>query len=338
MEAPRNPAAPEIVKPHGQPDQSDETAHSRLPAAPHFTMTAARSPVAAARPTKTAGAVVARRIVPRLLGRTAVVFAWEIRTFFLRPTSYVLLLAAALLAGWSFSWLMTLLARGPDAALRTVDDPLLQFLGPNLFLIGGCTLLVPLLTMNAIADERRRASWESLITAPVSPLAVVLGKFAACWCLFMTCLTPWLYYLAVLRGWNGKVRFLWNLVPWSDGAGLAFDWGPVYGGWIGLATVGATFVAMGLFCSGLCRGPASAALLSLVTMGMILLIGFAPRVLEYWSYSREQVRFIATISCWGHLERFSQGVIEPRIIAGHLSICVALLWGTVHFSRRVDDA
>jgi len=273
----------------------------------------------------------------RALREVATVFAWEFRTFLLRPTSYVLLLVAAVLAGWSFSWLVTLLARGPDPALRPADDPIAQFLGPNIFLIGACTLLVPLLTMNAIADERRRASWELLLTTPVSRLTVVLGKFAALWCVFMTCLGPWFFHLAVLRCWNGRIRFLWNFIPWSDGAALQFDWGPVISSGIGFTIVGATFIAVGLGCSALCRGAATAALLSLVAMTGILVLGFAPRVLDYWNFSAEQVRLIEAASCWGHIERFSRGVIEPSIIAGHLSVCAALLWGTAWVARRVDE-
>jgi len=309
-----------------------------LPAPPHFPATAVRpsAPVEPAK--KPRDATAGPRLAPRWLHRAAVVFAWEIRTFLFRPASYILLLGAALLAAWSFSWLITLLSRGPEAALRRIDDPLLQYLGPNIFLLGGCTLLVPLLTMNAIADERRRSGWELLMTAPVSRLAVVLGKFAAHWAQFMTCLAPWLYYLVVLRVWNGKTRLLWNFVPWPDGPGLEFDWGPACGAMIGLATIGATFVALGMFCSGLCRAPASAALLSLAAMGMILVAGFLPKVLEYWNYSREQVRLLEAFSCWGHFERFSQGAIEPRLIAAHVSACAALLLGTAHFSRRVDNA
>ena len=39
-----------------------------------------------------------------------------------------------------FSWLVTLLSRGATVVLRHADDPIAQFLGPNVFLIGGCTL------------------------------------------------------------------------------------------------------------------------------------------------------------------------------------------------------
>jgi hypothetical protein len=46
---------------------------------------------------------------------------------------------------------------------------------------------------------------------------------------------------------------------------------------------------------------------------------------------------LEAISCWGHVERFGRGVIVPRIIAGHLSVCAALLWGTACVARRVDE-
>lgn len=313
--------------------------HPRLPVAPHFAVAEAGTFDSTTElPSRLPRATVARQIPPRFVAGCIAVFTWEIKTLLSRPTTYVLLLAAALLAGWSFSWLMTLLSHGANAALRPADDPVAQFLGPNVFLIGGCTLLIPLLTMNTIADERRRSSWEILLTAPVSPFAVVLGKFAASWSLFMACLMPWFYYLVVLGNWNGRVKFLWNVVPWSAGPGLALDWGPMCSGALGLAVVGATFVALGLFCSGLSRGPASAALLSLVAMGAILCVGFVPRVLEYWSFPAAQIALVESLSCWAHIDRFSRGIVEPPIVVAHLSICASLLWGTAYLSRKVDQS
>ncbi len=332
------PSGPTTDPPIRETRESAGDSHPRIPSLPHFTVAPAVDRAETGSPA--AGSQSQPSFPPtgrQTLRGAAVVFAWEIRTFLLRPASYVLWLAAALLAGWSFSWLVTLLSRGTDPALRSADDPITQFLGPNVFLIGASALLVPLLTMNAIADERRRGSWELLLTAPVSTLSVVLGKFSALWCLFMTCVTPWFYYLAVLHAWNGRLRLQWNLVPWTEGAGLAFDWGPVCGGLAGLATVGATFVATGLFCSGVCRGPASAGLLALVAMGGILVLGFVPRILDYWNFTPDQISFVEAVSCWSHVERFSRGVIEPRIIAGHASVCATLLWVTAGVSRRVDD-
>ena len=276
-----------------------------------------------------------RQAASRFLHTGWAIFAWELRSFFLRPASYLLLMAAALAAAWGFSWLVTLLSRGATIVLRHADDPIAQFLGPNVFLIGGCTLLVPLLTMNAIADERRRATWEQLLTAPVSPLAVVLGKFAAVWSLLLIALAPWVYHVVVLRLWNGRMTD-WHGIPWFDGPGLVFDFGPVWGGCVGLAVVGATIAAIGLFCSGLCRGPASAAVLSLAAMGLVLFTALAPRVLAYWNFSPDQIALVEAVSCWGHIERFSRGTLELRLIVGHISVCSVLLWATAVTCRRVD--
>jgi ABC-2 type transport system permease protein len=263
------------------------------------------------------------------------VYAWELLSFFLRPASYLLLLAAALTAGWGFSWLVTILSRGATTALRHADDPIAQFLGPNVFLIGVCMLLIPLLTMNSIAEERRRATWEQLLTAPVSPLAVVFGKFAAAWSLLMIALSPWVYFVVVLRIWNGRMTE-WHSLPWFDGPGLMFDMGPIWGGCLGLAVLGATLTALGLFCSGLCRSPASAAVLSMAALGLVLLTALAPRVLAYWHFSPSQIGLVESVSCWGHLEQFSRGTLEPRLVAGHISACSILLWNAAVICRRVD--
>lgn len=266
------------------------------------------------------------------------VAAWELRCFFQRPSTYVMLLAAALTAGWSFSWLLTLISRGGGVGRPHADDPLVQFLGPNLFLVGLCTWLVPLLTMNLVADERRRGTWELLMTSPAARGQALVGKFLAGWIVFLVTLIPWPYFLAVLRMWNGRTQTLWGFIPWFDGAGVPFDPGPVWSGVVGLATVGSTFVAVGLFSSSLCRRPVSAALLTLLAMLGLLLLGVLPRALEFWEFPRERTAWIQGISCWGHLERFSRGTILPRVVIGHFLVTAGLLWAATRISRRLDDA
>jgi ABC-2 type transport system permease protein len=233
---------------------------------------------------------------------------------------------------------MTLLARGGGVSLRQADDPIVQFLGANVFLVGLCTLLVPLLTMSLVADERRRGTWELLLTTPVSIGEVFVGKFLAGWSMLMLALLPWSYYVAVLRFWNGKTRMLWGLVPWFDGTGVPFDRGPFLGGVIGIAMIGGTFVAFGLACSSVCRRPVSAALVTFMGMLLALVLGFTPRVLETWGFAREQLTWVEAVSCWGHLERSARGVFLPRVLLAHLSLWAVLLWLAVTWSRRVDDA
>src|SRR5262245_10048826 len=112
----------------GRPEAPGAALEPQLAGKPHFRVASG----AVSRGVAAANSRLARRLpaaARRGLREVATVFAWEIRTFLLRPTSYLLLLAAAVLAGWSFSWLVTLLARGSDPALRPADDPIAQFLG-----------------------------------------------------------------------------------------------------------------------------------------------------------------------------------------------------------------
>lgn len=309
--------------------------HGSAAGAPHFLPVAAEaSPSVAGAPQRFAG----RRARWREFCEPAVaVFIWEIRAFFLRPAAWVMLLSASLLAGWCFAWLVTLLARGGGVSLRTLDDPVVQFLGPNLFLVGLCTLFVPVLTMNSIADERRRGTWELLLTSPVSVGQVLAGKFAALGCALLAALAPWPFFLAVLRVWNGKTRILWGFLPWLDGPGVPFDPGSACGGILGLSVIAATCAALGLFCSSLCRRPVSAALLTFVAMMVLLGISVLPRALEVWGFARDQTAWIETLSCWGQLERLCRGTLRPRELVAQLSFCGALLWLTAWVSRRVDD-
>jgi ABC-2 type transport system permease protein len=268
---------------------------------------------------------------------TGAVARWELRCFFQRPSTYVLLLASALAGGWSFSWLLTLLARGGGVGRPHADDPLVQFLGPNVFLVGFCTLLVPLLTMNFVADERRRGTWELLMTSPVSRGQAIVGKFLAGWIMLLVTLSPWPYFLMTLRIWNGRTRMLWEVVPWFDGPAAPFDFGPVWSGIAGLATIGGTLIAMGLLASSICRRPVSASLLMLVAMLTLLLLGALPRALEFWEFPRGRYAWIDNISCWGHLARFSRGTIVPRIVIGHLLAVTGMLILATRGSCRLDD-
>lgn len=269
---------------------------------------------------------------------TRAVVAWELRSFFLRPAAWVMLLTATLTGGWSFAWLVTLLSRGSGPALRTADDPIVQFLGPNLFLVGLCTLFVPVLTMNAVADERRRGAWELLLTSPITLGQALTGKWIALWCTVVAMLAPWPLFLGVLRVWNGRTKWLWGFVPWFDGAGVPFDLGAAAGGIVGLIVVAATCVSLGLFCSSLCRRPLAAALLAFVCMTALVGIEVLPRVLEIWGFEHDQVSWIGSFSCWGQLERMCRGTLRPRELVGHLSFCLALLYLTACAARQVDEA
>jgi ABC-2 type transport system permease protein len=80
---------------------------------------------------------------------------------------------------------------------------LTRFIYSSFFLNLGAVMmfLVPMLTMRAIAEERRHDTLELLYTYPLSDAQIVMGKFLALSAFFIMLLLPTLIYTAVLKFW-----------------------------------------------------------------------------------------------------------------------------------------
>src|SRR6202011_3337751 len=65
-------------------------------------------------------------------------------------------------------------------------------------------ILVPVITMRLIAEEKRSGTLEVLLTAPVNESTVVIGKFLAAWLFYLLTWVPWWLYLIALRYMGGE--------------------------------------------------------------------------------------------------------------------------------------
>ena len=95
-------------------------------------------------------------------------------------------------------------------------------------------LVIPLVTMRALAEEKRSGTLELLITMPVTDSEVILGKYLAALGDGASSSSP--------RRCSTRIAmFEW---PWHLGA---LDWGPVWAGYLGLRPLlGAAASAVGL--------------------------------------------------------------------------------------------
>jgi ABC-2 type transport system permease protein len=118
-------------------------------------------------------------------------------------------------------------------------------------------LLVPVLTMRAIAEERRQDTLELLLTAPVRDLSIVLAKFLANLALVAGLLALSTIY-AVILGLYGEP-----------------DWGPIYSAYLALLLLACLLVSIGVLMSGLSENQVVAAAASL---GIFLMLWFADSV------------------------------------------------------------
>src|SRR5215475_12264333 len=109
----------------------------------------------------------------------------ELRSYFVSPIAYVVLTGFLLLGGWFFFNLLArfnlllqlyLSFRNPEAMQRlNLNEFVIAPLLHNLAVI--LVILIPVVTMRSIAEEKRSGTYELLMTSPLTVTQIVLGKF-----------------------------------------------------------------------------------------------------------------------------------------------------------------
>ncbi|UGB37866.1 ABC transporter permease [Frateuria soli] len=178
----------------------------------------------------------------------------ELRRLFVRPLAWVLGALTLAWLAWNFTLLLgsflaahIRLAALPDGPGYTdlVAVPLLAKLAELAFLV------VPLLSMSALAGERREGRLALLLGMGLEPSRIVLGKYLA--------LLVW------LLAWLALVLAM----PAALAHATAIDWGKLAAATLGMALLLASLAALGLACSAFASHPALAAAAALVlTLGL----------------------------------------------------------------------
>ncbi|MEN9240755.1 MAG: ABC transporter permease [Thermostichus sp. DG02_3_bins_51] len=244
------------------------------------------------------------------------IFRKELRGYFTSPIAYVVAAVFWGLAGFFFTNILVrvinysqqvdLFAQfGQDNTFDAATILSQQFLN----LLGTIFLfLLPILTMGSYAEERRRGTMELLATSPVTNLAVALGKWLAVWVFFITLLLPPLVYqLLVLNSSNPAVDYRLTLM-----------------GYVGLALMAGSVMALGLFVSSLTDSTLIAAV---ATFGLVLLLWVVDA-----AAGQESNWIAATLRHVSLLQQYSnwvQGIVSSSSLILFLSITVLGLFATV---------
>lgn len=109
-------------------------------------------------------------------------------------------------------------------------------------------IVVPVLTMRSIAEERRQKTDQLLYALPVSMTRIVLGKYLAMLTVFAIPVAVLALYPLLLSSF-GTISFV-----------------TAYGALVGFAFMGAAFIAVGLFISSLTENQAIAAVLCFLVL------------------------------------------------------------------------
>ena len=242
------------------------------------------------------------------------VFKRELYAFFASPVFYVVGTVFLAMAGYFFytavayfSLISFQAAQNPFMGAQVnLNDMVIKPMFDDISII--LLLMVPLLTMRLLAEEKKNGTLELLLTYPLRDLAVLLGKFLATLLVLLILLSATLVYLLILAGFG------------------EFEWRVVLSGYGGLVLLCASFVALGLFVSSLTQNQIIAAVLGFGALMMFWVIGWAG------SLSGPLVGpVVKYLSIMEHLDSFTKGVLDTRDIAYYLTFCVFFIFATLRY-------
>lgn len=237
--------------------------------------------------------------------KSLVIARRELAAYFYSPISYLVATLFLLVEGYSFWLFVSVLNQR-----KTMHGAVLQYFFGGTFLFWLFVMfLTAVLTMRLVAEERRANTLEPLLTAPVAPTSVILGKYLACVCFYVALWLPTLLYVAILTVYSPPEATV--------------DPGPVIAGYLGTFLVSSSALALGLLFSTVTRNQILAAVLSFVTLAMLLLVGvLGETVLRGGPWSA----ILDYINLFRHMEDFGRGIVDTRHVVYHLGIIVVALF------------
>jgi len=159
----------------------------------------------------------------------------ELVAYFLSPMAYIVLTVFILLSGYIFFEILSLSRQADMTGILSFMAWLLLFVSP-------------MLTMRLFADEFQSGTIETLMTAPVTTVEVVLSKYLASLLFLLAMITPTMLYAAILFAYAEP------------------DPGPIVAGYFGLLLVGGFFLAVGMVASSCVRTQISAAIVTFIVL------------------------------------------------------------------------
>jgi ABC-2 type transport system permease protein len=213
----------------------------------------------------------------------------ELFAFFVTPLAWVLLFVFVLVQGLHFALLVDHFAGTTE--ITSDQSPLQAFFGSTVLVYLVLFLLVPPMTMRLFAEERRSGTAETLLTAPVSTVAVVLAKYLAALATYVAMWLPTLLYVVILRR-AGDV-----------------DTGATAASYLGVLLVGAAYLAIGLFMSALTKSQ----FLALILTALVVLGFFVLGIGEFITPPGTPLHAVARhVSVWSAMTDFASGLVDSR--------------------------
>ncbi|MDZ7743326.1 MAG: gliding motility-associated ABC transporter permease subunit GldF [Bacteroidota bacterium] len=168
--------------------------------------------------------------------------------------------------------------------------------------------LIPAITMRSFADEKKSGTLEFLTTQPISDMQIVWAKYLSGLILVIFSLIPTLIYFITV--------YVLALPPGN------IDTGGIWGSYLGLLFLGASFVAIGLFASSLTDNQIISFLIA-VLLSAFFYLGFE-FIFSFDLFGQADL-FIKSLGISTHYASISRGVVDTRDVLYFLSLIALFL-------------
>lgn len=228
----------------------------------------------------------------------------EFASYFTSPLGYVYL---AVFYGFSglFLWLTCLSSGSADMSATF------------LWMFFIMMILIPVLTMRTMADDKRQKTDQLTLTSPVSLIGLVMGKFLAAMLIFLIGAAVMLIYALFISA------------SITD-TGSGFAWASFWGNFLGLCLMGSVFISSGIFISNLTENQMIAAIGSIGVNIVLCLFD----IISSYVPSETVGNIINSLSVFYKYREFTYGIFSLKNILFFLSITVIFNFLTVRFIER----
>ena len=228
------------------------------------------------------------------------IYKKDIRAYFSSIYGYVITMSFYAAAGIVFVS-QNILHESSD--LKPLFDTLAKFM----------ILLVPLITKNAVAFERKNGTDRMLLTSPVSIFRIVLSKYLACMTILFICIACSAIFMAITAV-CGKLAF-----------------GKAMVSFLGFMMLGSAMVSVGILISSMMSEEKTAGVVIFVVMSFLLIISMVTKSIPVGL--SESVLFI--LSPYSFMEYYEAGILSFASILYYLCLSfIALRFAGRSIERR----
>jgi ABC-2 type transport system permease protein len=172
-------------------------------------------------------------------------------------------------------------------------------------------VLIPLLTMRLLSEERKTKTEQMLLTSPVSLTGIIFAKFLAAFILFASTL--------LVSCLNFYVLYRYAETPGQTNTAV------LMGNIISILLIGAAFIAIGLFISAMTEDQLTAAVVSIATLLFLLLSGTFSAAIG----NNAVRRVLDFVSIFSRFSAFTYGIFDISSLIYYASIVIIFLFLTI---------